>query len=112
MEQVLVNILDNAHKYSPPDLPIELRAWVDGNEARIDVADNAPQIPAGDLNRVFDKFYRVQVPRQVSGTGLGLSICKGIVEAHGGRICAEHRPEGGNVLRIALPLGEAEEKDR
>ncbi len=112
MEQVLVNILDNAHKYSPPDLPIELRAWVDGDEARIDVADNAPQIPAGDFNRVFDKFYRVQVPRQVSGTGLGLSICKGIVEAHGGRIWAEHRPEGGNVLRIALPLGEAEEKDR
>jgi two-component system sensor histidine kinase KdpD len=104
MEQVLVNLLDNALKYSPPGQPIELRAWVEGPEARIDVADNAAQIPAGDLVRIFDKFYRVQDSRQVSGTGLGLSICKGIVEAHGGRIWAEHRSEGGNVLHIALPL--------
>ncbi|HSJ53405.1 MAG TPA: ATP-binding protein, partial [Anaerolineae bacterium] len=112
MEQVLVNLLDNALKYSPPELPIELRAWVEGAEARMDVADNATQIPASELGRVFDKFYRVQYPRQVSGTGLGLSICKGIVEAHGGRIWAEHRPGGGNVLRIALPLDQSEEEGR
>jgi two-component system, OmpR family, sensor histidine kinase KdpD len=104
MEQVLVNLMDNALKYSPPGLPIELRAWVEGSEVRVDLADSATQIPASDLVRVFDKFYRVHYPRLVSGTGLGLSICKGIVEAHGGRIWAEHRPEGGNVLRIALPL--------
>jgi two-component system, OmpR family, sensor histidine kinase KdpD len=104
MEQVLVNLMDNALKYSPPGLPIELRAWVEGSEVRVDLADSATQIPASDLVRVFDKFYRVQYPRLVSGTGLGLSICKGIVEAHGGRIWAEHRPGGGNVLRIALPL--------
>ncbi len=104
MEQVLVNLLENALKYSPPGLPIDVRAWVAGVEARVDVADRATQIPAGDLGRVFDKFYRVEDRKKVGGTGLGLSICKGIVEAHGGHIWAEHRPEGGNVFRIALPL--------
>jgi two-component system, OmpR family, sensor histidine kinase KdpD len=112
MEQVLVNLMDNALKYSPASLPIELRAWVEGSEVRADLADNATPIPASDLVRVFDKFYRVHYPKQVSGTGLGLSICKGIVEAHGGRIWAEHRPGGGNVLRIALPLEQPAEGDR
>jgi two-component system sensor histidine kinase KdpD len=64
-------------------------------------------IPPEDLDRVFDKFYRVQRPGSTSspnGTGLGLSICQGIVEAHGGRILAENRPGGGSVFRLTLPV--------
>jgi two-component system sensor histidine kinase KdpD len=73
------------------------------------VADRGVGIPPDDLSRVFDKFYRVQQPGQVSGTGLGLSICKGIVEAHGGRIWAQNREGGGTVITLALPLAAADE---
>jgi two-component system sensor histidine kinase KdpD len=104
MAQVLVNLLDNALKYSRSDAPIEVRAHVDGAEARIQVADRGVGIPPDDLGRVFDKFYRVQQPGQVTGTGLGLSICKGIVEAHGGRIWANNRDGGGTVVTVTLPL--------
>ncbi len=102
--QVLVNLLDNALKYSAPETPIEVLARVDGTEAHIQVADRGVGIPSGDLERAFDKFYRVQQPGQVAGTGLGLSICKGIVEAHGGRIWANNRDGGGTVVTVALPL--------
>ena len=102
--QVLVNLLDNALKYSPSGARIEVRAHVDGVEARIQVADRGMGIPPHDLGRVFDKFYRVQQPGQVTGTGLGLSICKGIVEAHGGRIWANNRDGGGTAVTVALPL--------
>jgi two-component system sensor histidine kinase KdpD len=104
MAQVLVNLLDNALKYSPSGAPVEVRAHVDGAEARIQVADRGIGIPPDDLARVFDKFYRVQQPGQVTGTGLGLSICKGIVEAHGGRIWANNRDGGGTIVTVALPL--------
>jgi two-component system sensor histidine kinase KdpD len=104
MVQVLVNLLDNALKYSSPGTPIEVQARVDGSEARIQVADRGMGIPADDLSRVFDKFYRVQRPGQMGGTGLGLSICKGFVEAQGGRIWAQNREGGGTVLSISLPL--------
>jgi two-component system sensor histidine kinase KdpD len=87
--QTLVNILDNALKYSSADLPIEIKGRQATNEVYIEVADRGVGIPPQDLLRVFDKFYRIQRPDNVAGTGLGLSICKGIVEAHGGRIVAE-----------------------
>ena len=67
------------------------------------MADRGTGIPPEDLNRIFDKFYRVQRPEKVSGTGLGLSISKGIVEAHGGFIWAENREGGGTVITISLP---------
>jgi two-component system sensor histidine kinase KdpD len=103
-DQVLVNLLDNAIKYSPPDKPIEIRVQQSGNALEIGVYDQGVGIPEEDLERVFDKFYRVQRPEQVTGTGLGLAICKGIVEAHGGRIWAENRKDGGTAILIALPL--------
>jgi two-component system sensor histidine kinase KdpD len=104
MTQVLVNLLDNALKYSPVGAPIQVRARVDGSEVCIQVGDRGAGIPPDDLVHVFDKFYRVQQPGQVTGTGLGLSICKGIVEAHGGRIWANNREDGGTIVTIALPL--------
>jgi two-component system sensor histidine kinase KdpD len=102
--QVLVNLLDNALKYSPPDSPIEVRAQCAGAFLEIEVVDRGVGIPQEDLKHVFDKFYRVQRPEQISGTGLGLSICKGIVEAHGGFIEAENQMGGGTVITAALPL--------
>jgi two-component system sensor histidine kinase KdpD len=105
IEQVLLNILDNALKYSPAGSPIEIHGRVEGTNLEISVADRGIGIPPDDLLRVFDKFYRVQRPGNVSGTGLGLSISKGIVEAHGGSIHAENRPGGGTIISIKLPLG-------
>jgi two-component system sensor histidine kinase KdpD len=104
--QVLVNLLDNAIKYSPADALIEIAAHAAGAFLEIEVRDRGVGIPRQDLRRVFDKFYRVQRPENVSGTGLGLSICKGIVEAHGGFIVAENRPGGGTIITFALPLQE------
>ncbi len=104
MNQVLVNLLDNALKYTPPGSSIEISAQVHGRHLRIEVLDHGPGIPERDLVRIFDKFYRLPVPEGVRGTGLGLSICKGIVDAHGGSIWAENRTGGGLRIVIILPL--------
>ena len=70
----------------------------------ISVTDHGVGIPEGDLERIFDKFYRVQRQDMVTGTGLGLSICKGIIEAHGGSIRANNIPQGGVSFTFTLPL--------
>ena len=106
IEHVLVNILDNAIKYSPPDLPIDIAAHISNAFLEIDISDQGVGIPPEDLKRVFDKFYRVHRPDNISGTGLGLSICKGIIEALNGFIAAENRPGGGTTFTIGIPLGE------
>jgi two-component system sensor histidine kinase KdpD len=104
MVQVLFNLLENAHKYSAADTFIEVGADTAEEGAEIWIADRGLGIPPDDLERVFEKFYRVQRPDGVLGTGLGLSICRGIVEAHGGQIRAENRPGGGTIIRLLLPL--------
>lgn len=104
---VLGNVLDNALKYSAPDSPLDVQAAQQGDEVWISVLDRGIGIPKEDLERVFDKFYRVQRPEQVTGTGLGLAISKGIVEAHAGRIWAAQRPGGGTSVTLALPVAEA-----
>jgi len=104
VERVLVNVIDNALKYSPPETPIEIKAHAAGAFMEIEVADRGTGIPSEDLTRIFDKFYRVQRPDNVSGTGLGLSISKGIVQAHGGFIAAENHQGGGTIITISLPL--------
>lgn len=103
MIQVLVNLLENALKYAPPESPIEVTASSDEKRLTIEVTDHGPGIPEHDLKRIFDKFYRIPVPEGVRGTGLGLSICKGIVEAHGGKIRAENRSGGGLRMIVQLP---------
>ena len=91
-EQVLVNLLDNAAKYSPPGSRIAIDAACDGRQVQLIVSDEGPGIPAGDLERVFEMFYRVNKgDRQRAGTGLGLSICRGFVEVLGGTIKAANR---------------------
>jgi two-component system sensor histidine kinase KdpD len=102
--QVLVNLLENAVKYSPEGTPIEVSADLTDGRMRLEVADRGVGIPPEDLTRIFDKFYRVQRPESVSGTGLGLAISKGIIEAHHGSIFARSREGGGTVLIVDLPL--------
>src|SRR5215813_6908716 len=104
IEQVLINLLDNALKYTPPGSPLALTAWATEDAVTIEVADRGPGLPPGEEQRIFDKFYRVQRPPMPSGTGLGLTICRGLVEAHGGQMWAENRPGGGTVVRFTLPL--------
>jgi two-component system sensor histidine kinase KdpD len=103
--QALVNIVDNAIKYSPPDAPIDIRARVTGDVVQIRIEDRGTGIPSGDMTRVFDKFYRIQRADMTRGVGLGLAISKGVIEAHGGRIWAENRPEGGTTVVFELPIG-------
>jgi two-component system sensor histidine kinase KdpD len=103
IEQVLLNLLDNALKYTPATSPIELSAQARENEVVFSVADHGPGLRPGDEKRVFEKFYRAQ-PKVSGGVGLGLTICRGIVEAHGGHIWAENRPGGGVRFCFTLPL--------
>ena len=104
MHQVMVNLLDNAVKYSPDESVIEIEACCTEETLQITVADQGPGVPEDNLPRIFDKFYRVPVPEGISGTGLGLSICHGIVEAHGGTVTAKNREGGGLAVTLALPL--------
>ena len=104
VEQVLVNLVENAIKYSPRGTPIEVSAWTAENEVTVEVADRGPGLPSGEEERVFEKFYRGPARDRPGGVGLGLTICRGIVSAHGGRIWAENRPGGGAAFRFALPL--------
>ena len=103
--QVLENLLDNACKFSPPQSLITISARLSRNQLEMAVQDGGIGIPAADLERVFDKFYRVQRQETIVGTGLGLSICKGIIEAHGGRIWAVNNPDKGVTITFSLPVG-------
>jgi two-component system sensor histidine kinase KdpD len=104
IEQVVVNLLDNAVKYSETDSKITISVLQDQNYLKAIVANRGNRIPETDLSRVFDKFYRLSSPLQVSGTGLGLAICKGIIEAHNGEIWAENNDLGGVTITFTLPL--------
>jgi two-component system sensor histidine kinase KdpD len=104
VEQVLINLLDNAIKYTLPGTPITISAWADNETVTVEVADRGPGLPPGNEQRIFEKFYRVLRTGVGSGAGLGLTICRGIIAAHGGRIWAENRPGGGAALRFTLPV--------
>ena len=103
LEQVVINLVENAVKYAPPGSAIDMSASASEREVVVEVADRGPGIPVGEETRIFDKFYRGKFARE-GGVGLGLTICRGIVEAHGGRIWAENRRGGGAVFRFAIPL--------
>ena len=105
LEQVLFNLLDNATKFAPAGSVIEITAKLDQGGVLLTVADEGPGIPPGDLDHVFDKFYRVNAgDRQRAGTGLGLSICRGMLQAMGGAIRAVNRSDrSGASLIVTLP---------
>jgi two-component system sensor histidine kinase KdpD len=106
VEHVLVNLLENAAKYSPPGTTIHVKAHRPNHTVAVEVVDEGVGVPPADLERIFDKFFRVRRgDRQGAGTGLGLSICRGIVEAHGGRIAARSPANGkGTVFIMTFPL--------
>jgi two-component system sensor histidine kinase KdpD len=106
IEQVLVNILDNAAKYSPAGGRIEIAAVQDGERVNVRVSDEGPGIPSEARDTVFEVFYRVRAgDRQPAGTGLGLSICRGLIEAHGGQIEAlSGRGRRGTTIAFWLPV--------
>ncbi|MBL8056518.1 MAG: DUF4118 domain-containing protein [Anaerolineales bacterium] len=104
LDQVLTNLVGNSLKYAPAGTTIHIRARrQDERTLAVQVRNQGPPVPAEHLDHIFDKFYRVRAADRVTGTGLGLSICKGIVEAHGGRIWAENQPDGF-ALNFTLPL--------
>ena len=104
LAQVLWNLLENADKYAPSGSSIQVEAHAHGQEVLISIADRGPGIPSGEHEKVFQRFYRLEREQQAhtKGSGLGLAICKGIVEAHGGRIWVEDRYGGGCIFIIAL----------
>lgn len=104
VEQVIVNLLDNAVEYTPPAASIDIAARADGAGGLVvEVADRGPGLPPGTERRVFDKFFRASPADTRRGIGLGLAICRAIVEAHGGEITASNRPGGGARFRFTLP---------
>ncbi len=104
IEQVIVNLLYNAVKYSPFGSEITIAVQKGDEAIQVSIIDQGPGIPEQDRERVFDKFYRLYSPEHVSGTGLGLSICKGLIEVHKGRIWVDTAPEGGSMFTFTLPL--------
>jgi two-component system sensor histidine kinase KdpD len=105
-EQVLFNLLDNAGKYAPAGSLITIKAWQDDGSVVVQVLDEGPGIPPADLERVFDKFYRVGgADRRRAGTGLGLAICRGFVEAMNGSITVNNRTDRpGAAFTMRLPV--------
>lgn len=106
MEQVLVNLLDNAAKYSPVDSPVEIAAQMTQEGVEVTVGDRGPGLSEVDKGRVFELFYRgvLKAGTRSRGAGLGLAICRAIVRAHGGRIWADSREGGGTSLTFVLPV--------
>jgi two-component system sensor histidine kinase KdpD len=105
LEQLVLNLLENAAKHTPPGTPIEIRAAAADGVLELEVADRGGGLAPGDETRIFEKFQR-GARSGLGGVGLGLAICRGIASAHGGSIRAENRPGGGAVFRLVLPLFE------
>jgi two-component system sensor histidine kinase KdpD len=105
-EQVLFNLLDNAAKYAQPGTTIQVQGWRDNDKVKLQILDEGPGIPVDDLERIFDKFFRVQKTDHVrAGTGLGLAIARGFIEALNGTLIAQNRSDRtGAVFTIVLPI--------
>jgi two-component system sensor histidine kinase BaeS len=108
LQQLFANLFDNALNYTDAGGEVAIRLSVDGRMALVEVEDSAPGVAEGDLDRLFDRLYRVESSRNRSagGAGLGLAICRNIVEAHAGGIAARQSALGGVVIRVELPLRE------
>ncbi|MBI0315197.1 MULTISPECIES: HAMP domain-containing sensor histidine kinase [Streptomyces violaceusniger group] len=103
LERAVLNLIDNAGKWSPADQPVQVRLRAEGASAVLEVDDAGPGIDAADVPRVFDRFYRADSARALPGSGLGLSIVQRVVDAHGGRATVARSARGGALLRVGLP---------
>jgi two-component system sensor histidine kinase HydH len=99
MEQVLINLLDNALKVTPDDMQVQAEVRRSGSELVYAVRDHGPGVPESERTRIFEPFHTTSV----RGTGLGLAVARRIVELHGGRIEVDDAPEGGAVFRVRIP---------
>ncbi|MGN9907844.1 HAMP domain-containing sensor histidine kinase [Phytohabitans sp. LJ34] len=103
LQRAVLNLIDNAGKWSPADQPVQVRLRAEGASAVLEVDDAGPGIDAADAPRVFDRFYRADSARALPGSGLGLSIVQRVVDAHGGRVTVARSARGGALLRVSLP---------
>jgi two-component system, OmpR family, sensor histidine kinase KdpD len=105
LEQVFLNLLENAARHTPAGTAVTVRAWAEEETVVVEVADSGPGIPGAEREKVFEKFYRAgSASRAGSGSGLGLTICRGIITAHGGKIWVEEAESSGTSVRFTLPL--------
>jgi two-component system sensor histidine kinase KdpD len=104
IEQVLINLLENALRYTPAGSDLEIEVEMGVSAVEIALVDHGPGIPQGMESRLFEKFYQARHEAAQSGVGLGLAICRAIVEVHGGRIHARNGADGGAVFSFSLPL--------
>jgi two-component system sensor histidine kinase KdpD len=104
IEQVFINLLENAAKHTPAETPIAVSAWRDDGAVIVEVTDRGAGIPVGMEEAIFQKFHRAPSADHSTGAGLGLTICRGIVAAHGGRIWVKPRQGGGAAFQFSLPL--------
>ena len=112
LQRAVLNLIDNAGKWSPADQPVQVRLRAEGASAVLEVDDAGPGIDAADVPRVFDRFYRSDSARALPGSGLGLSIVQRVVDAHGGRIIVALSARGGALLRVDLPAAAPAHPDR
>jgi len=105
IERVLINLFDNAAKYTPPDSKVTVRGGASGDFIYLVVEDDGPGLPTADPETLFEPFARGQKESSIAGVGLGLALCRSIITAHGGTIRAEHRKPHGTAFEIRLPLG-------
>jgi signal transduction histidine kinase len=104
LRQVVLNLVSNAVKFTPPDGRIDISARRRNDHVEVAVTDTGPGIAAGDLERIFEEFEQTADGRQAEGTGLGLPLSRRLVELHGGRLWAESEPGRGSTFRLTLPV--------
>jgi two-component system sensor histidine kinase KdpD len=104
IRRVLINLMENVSKFTPPEGKVELGAKRDGDWVQVWVADNGPGIPFADQDRIFDKFTRLKGEEGPSGLGVGLAFCRLAVQGHGGRVWVESKPGHGAKFLLNLPV--------
>jgi signal transduction histidine kinase len=112
LEQVFINLLDNALKYSPAGGEVEVRGWAEGGTVHVSIRDHGLGIPPEHLPRIFDRLHQAHAGSHASGLGLGLYICHDLVQRHGGHIDVACPPDGGTVVRVALVAAPAVRAER